>query len=201
MDKKVLLIAVIVFALIFVVLMAVLMGTVTNKTNAANTKLVDTLDMTEGMELSNYDGATMKGNAVINAINNGKSLGGKTKLWIYVITKGNGDAKNTHGEIYGYADTASGTGTGSFGAMYYSKNTSKANNGGWVADAKAAVKDTSKSTMADTILPSANYRTYSAPLSTEANFINESAEFSSYLVRNVNDVVVGIYFVQLPINE
>lgn len=176
MNNKVLTIALLVFALIFVVLLAILMGTITSKTNAANTKLVDTLDMTEGMELSNYESATMKGNAVINAINNGKSLGGKNKIFVYVDTKGTGTTP--HGEVYGYAVEGSGTGGESFGNMSYN-------------DGSDPDTDFTKS-----IKTSTNYRTYSAPVSTDQAYINESAEFDSHLVRNVNDVTVGIYFVQ-----
>ena len=186
MDKKVLLIAALIFALIFVVLMAVLMGTVTNKTNAANTKLVDTLDMTEGMELSNYDGATVKGNSVINIINNGKSLGGKTKLWIYVETLRNNDV-NTSAEnqykLYGYGNYKSESGNSLFKGLY---------------DNDDYFSDLTHTKGSDIVVyTSDNYVPYSAPLSTDKYYISESAEFRTVLVRNTNDVVVGIHIVQV----
>lgn len=87
MNKKIITIAGIVFALIFVVLLAVMMGTITTKTNSANSKLVDTLEMTDNTSLSIYDGTTVKGESVLNAIKNVKSLGGGMKLEIIVDTK------------------------------------------------------------------------------------------------------------------
>lgn len=88
MNKKIITIAEIVFALIFVVILAVIMGTVTNKGNSANTKLVDTLEMTDGSSLSAYaDGSTVKGESVRSAISQIKSIGGELKLTVTVKTK------------------------------------------------------------------------------------------------------------------
>lgn len=95
MNKKIITIAGIVFALIFVVLLAVMMGTITTKANSANSKLVDTLEMTDNTSLSIYDGTTVKGESVTNAIKNVKQIGGSYKLKIFVVT-GDG-AKNTYG--------------------------------------------------------------------------------------------------------
>jgi hypothetical protein len=186
MGDKAKKIAMLVFALIFIVLMAVIMGTIVNKTNASNTKLVDTLDMTEGMELSNYASGTFKGNAVMNAINNGKSLGGKTKLFVFVVTKGE---KGTCGTVYGYATGNSTTDytEAQFGVLHYFVSGTSTTWSGLTC----AEGDSEKS-----LKVSANYTSYSAPLSTDKRYINESAEFDSYLVYNVNDVPVGIYFVQ-----
>lgn len=99
MNKKIITIAGIVFALIFVVLLAVMMGTITNKANSANTKLVDTLEMTDNTSLETYaDESIVKGESVVSAIKNVKSIGGNLKLKITVITK----AGVT--ESYGYVD-------------------------------------------------------------------------------------------------
>ena len=181
MNKKVIIIATLVFALIFIVLLAILMGTITSKTNEANTKLVDTLDMTEGLELSNYDGATLKGNAVITAINNGKSLGGKNKLWMYVETS-KGD------KVYGYGTADSSGGGNKFQGMredFDTSTQSKIHNGQIMSDSTPSIYSAS------------NYLTYSAPESIDDNYISESAEFRSYLVRNGNDVVIGMHFIQI----
>lgn len=98
MGKKIITIASIVFALIFVVLLAVMMGTITNKGNSANTKLVDTLEMTDSTSLDTYaDGSIIKGEAVISAIKNVKTIGGNLKLQIIVKT-----ASNISGAKYGY---------------------------------------------------------------------------------------------------
>lgn len=96
MNKKIITIAGIVFALIFVVLLAVMMGTITTKANSANSKLVDTLEMTDNTSLSIYDGKVVKGESVISAIQNIKNIGGGMKLQITVKTK-SGDSKD-----YGY---------------------------------------------------------------------------------------------------
>lgn len=97
MNKKIITIAGIVFALIFVVLLAVMMGTITTKANSANSKLVDTLEMTDNTSLSIYDGKIVKGESVISAIQNVKSIGGGMKLQINVKTKGTDKT-----ESYGY---------------------------------------------------------------------------------------------------
>lgn len=90
MNKKIITIAGIVFALIFVVLLAVMMGTITNKANSANTKLVDTLEMTDNSSLDSYaTGTIVKGESVVSAIKNVKSIGGNYKLTITVTTKSN----------------------------------------------------------------------------------------------------------------
>lgn len=189
MNNKVLTIALLVFALIFVVLLAVLMGTITSKTNAANTKLVDTLDMTEGMELSNYDGASIKGNSVINVINNGKSLGGKNKLWVYVETNRNVGKKASDIEsykVYGYGDV---TGSGdTFKEL--------SENSDFLEDGNSAVNDLTSDANC-IIKTSSTYKPYSAPNSTASHYISESAEFRTSLVRNYNDVVVGVHIVQV----
>lgn len=98
MNKKIITIAGIVFALIFVVLLAVMMGTITTKANSANSKLVDTLEMTDNTSLSIYDGTTVKGESVTNAIKNVKQIGGGIKLEITVTTK------DGHTRYYGYTD-------------------------------------------------------------------------------------------------
>lgn len=101
MSKKIITIAEIVFALIFVVILALFMSTITNKGNSANTKLVDTLEMTDNTSLNSYDGSEMKGEAVINAIKNVKSIGGDLKLKVVVKTK-----MNTSGAEYGFTATS-----------------------------------------------------------------------------------------------
>lgn len=76
------------------------MGTITNKANNANTKLVDTLEMTDNASLDTYaDGSIVKGEAVINAIKNVKSIGGNIKMEIQVKTKASSDYVK-----YGYVD-------------------------------------------------------------------------------------------------
>lgn len=169
MNKKIITIAGIVFALIFVVLLAVMMGTITNKANSANTKLVDTLEMSDGMELANYDNTTVKGSSVINAIKNGKSIGGDLKLFMYVETN-----EDTAGKVYGYG-SSSGSGTALTGLKLDS------------VDGPAFGKTVSKST---------SYAVYAESNSKAANYISESGDFDSSILLNPNGVTVGLYFSQ-----
>lgn len=169
MNKKIITIAGIVFALIFVVILAVMMGTITNKANNANNKLTDTLEMSDGLDLASYDNTMMKGSSVINAIKNGKSLGGQSKLWIYVENK-NTDPDGE--QIYGYG---SDSGTNALSGLVYTDGNS----------------------FGKTVYPSTTYRGYSEPKPDDADYINEQAEFESKVVKNDNDVVVGIYFKQI----
>ena len=76
-----------------------MMGTITTKANSANSKLVDTLEMTDNTSLSIYDGTTVKGESVTNAIKNVKQIGSGIKLHITVKTK---DGTTAH---YGYDDS------------------------------------------------------------------------------------------------
>ena len=106
MNKKIITIAGIVFALIFVVILAVMMGTITNKANNANTKLVDTLEMTDNTSLDTYaDGSIVKGESVISCIKNVKSVGGNLKLSIKVNTLANGSVEDKK-KTYGYVDSS-----------------------------------------------------------------------------------------------
>lgn len=164
MNKKIITIAGIVFALIFVVLLAIMMGTITNKTNSANTKLVDTLEMSDGMDLANYENTMIKGSSVENAIKNGKSLGGNLKLFFYVET-GEGSE-----EVYGY-----GTKSGS---------------------AMSGLKMSDGSSFNKSVARSNVYKSYGQNDSTKKDYINESAEFNSYTIKNENNVTVGLYLKQ-----
>ena len=105
MNKKILTITGIVFALIFVVILSVMMSTITTKGNDANTQLVDTLEMTSNANLDLYEhGASVKGEQVINAIKNVRNLGGDVKMVITVKTKAN----STDGAKYGYTEDGNG---------------------------------------------------------------------------------------------
>lgn len=90
MNKKIITIAEIVFALVFVVLLSVFMATINSKGNQANNNLVDTLEMTNGTSIDKYIkmGAdeTVKGTDVTSVATNYKTLGGSTKIEVVVIT-------------------------------------------------------------------------------------------------------------------
>ena len=163
MNKKIIITACIVFALIFVVILAVMMGTISQKGNDANTQLVDTLNSVSGLDLSSYDGKTMKGNVVVNAINNNNNS--SSKLFYYVKTAA-GDTS-----VYGYA----------------TKNDS--------GDISGEYKNDENSDVTIRVDASTSFKDYT-PSPNDAYHINEEANFKSYLIRNLNDVVIGIYFEQ-----
>lgn len=176
MNKKIITIAGIVFALIFVIILAVMMATITNKAENANTKLVDTLDSVDTTSLQAYDGQEVKGEAVVNAIKNVKSLGGQSKLEIIVYTGSSAASKIPAGKdspikLTSATDTVASqlsavTGTGITSEKY-----------GYVGGA--------------TVITA-----YSITDSTNAKYINNNAIFKSFIVKNANDVTVGIVFIQ-----
>lgn len=108
MNKKIITIAEIVFALVFVVLLSVFMATINTKGNQANNQLVDTLEMSNGTSIDKYVkmGAdeTVKGTDVANVATNYKTIGGNVKVEVVVIT--GKDTKTT--TTYGF--NTSGTG-------------------------------------------------------------------------------------------
>ena len=92
MNKKIITIAEIVFALIFVVLLAVFMATINSKGNSANNQLVDVLESTDSSNVKSYpNGGTVKGSTVEMALDQINSLAGDVNdFFISVKTPGNG---------------------------------------------------------------------------------------------------------------
>ena len=92
MNKKIITIAEIVFALIFVVLLAVFMATINSKGNAANTQLVDVMDANSTSSIESYEGqGLMKGTRVTGALENIASLAGDVnnfKIAVYTNAEG-----------------------------------------------------------------------------------------------------------------
>lgn len=91
MNKKIITIAEIVFALIFVVLLAVFMATINSKGNSANNQLVDVLESTDSSNVKSYpNGGTVKGSTVEMALDQINSLAGDiNKFYIVVVTNQN----------------------------------------------------------------------------------------------------------------
>lgn len=87
MNQKIITIAEIVFALIFVVLLAVFMATINSKGNAANNQLVDVMDANSASSIEAYEGkGIMKGTMVSQAMENIASIGGEVnnfKIAVY----------------------------------------------------------------------------------------------------------------------
>lgn len=171
MDQKIIKIAGIVFAIVFIGLMAVVMGVIMNKGNNASSKMNDTLSMTDTFDLSTYENGDMIGEAVRNAISNGKTIGGTGKL-VFIVETTDGDCS-----IYGYAmrDSAS-TGAGSGSGYGKGKNT--------------PTIDYNWST-------STAFNGSCTNVVTDPSYINPAASFTCDVLVNNNDVIVGIYFIQV----
>lgn len=167
MGEKIGTIAKIVFAIIFIALLATIMGVIMRSGNNAVPKMSDTLALTDSLDLNTYDGTNIVGESVRTAIQNGKAIGGSAKLAFVVKT-----LEDSDGTSYGYG-TKSGengnvTGKAKSGSTEISVN--------WQSSTKYTAKlesDPSSST-----------------------YINPNAYFNSTLLYNDNDVVVGILFEQ-----
>lgn len=153
MNKKIITIAEIVFALVFVVLLAVFMATINSKGNQANSQFVDTMDMTSGTSLAKYDtGDKVKGSDVSNTVTNFKTMSSDTKICVAVKTAGG------TWTLYGY-------------------NVSTTDING--------------------VRPGDAFKSYMAN-STDDNYINASGDFQPAIIKNNNDVIVGVAFEQVP---
>ena len=102
MNKKIITIAEIVFALIFVVLLAVFMATINSKGNAANNQLVDVMDANSASSIEAYEGkGVMKGTMVSQAMDNIASIGGEVNNFkISVFTNEGGESTYNKDEKY-----------------------------------------------------------------------------------------------------
>ena len=169
MNKKIITIAEIVFALIFVVLLAVFMATINSKGNAANTQLVNTLDGTGTTSTQSYNGTDVKGSTVTTALDNFKSIGGDNKITMVVTTKMGSEDHEDDTHIW---DEVSGTIAGSEDE----------------SSAEGYVYGYDNGTGSE--LPK-----YTASAE-DPWYINPSANFHCELIYNANDVVIGIWFNQ-----
>ena len=142
MNKKIITIAEIVFALVFIIILSVFMITINNKGGEASGNLNDTLAMVADTRLEKYDGTTLSGSEVVSAVKGYRSLGGSAKLALGVKT-----LQQTGGTWYGYGST------GSEKPSYKAKNM-------------------------------------------DPGYINPDAQFEAKLLKNTNNVIVGISFIQ-----
>lgn len=104
MNKKIIIIAEIVFALIFVILLSIFMMTIIRKGNSSNTHLVDTMQELGYTSVRYHDEATSTGGKVENAIKNSKSIPrtADTKLEMDVYSATGMSVK--YGDAYGYVE-------------------------------------------------------------------------------------------------
>lgn len=102
MNKKIITIAEIVFALIFVVLLAVFMATINSKGNSANNQLVDVLESTDSSNIKSYpNGGTVKGSTVEMALDQINSLAGDINTFKITVKTD----MNTAGKSYSKGDS------------------------------------------------------------------------------------------------
>ena len=150
MNKKIITIAEIVFALVFVVMLAIFMATINSKGNDANTNLVNTLESTTGTSISNYENLDkVKGTVVENAVKNYTTISSTSKITIAVQTRAMAKTGSEYlYALYGY------DGVGNTHPAYNAKSTYD-----W--------------------------------------YINPTADFLVEVIKNNNDVAVGIAFKQI----
>ena len=168
MDKKIITIVEIVFAMVFVMIMALLFKTVTDNTNK-QTKLMENLqESITNTELQSYDGTRVSGDTVRSVINKMESTENGIRMSYYVVQNG-GSYK------YGYKHiTDVGAGTG---ALYDSNG----------ASINASFDATNY-----------KYETYNLttqPSSSE--FISPVVTYESKIVFNVNGAIIGIMFTEV----
>jgi hypothetical protein len=193
MNKKIIIIATIIFALVFILLLALMMGSIMAKGTEANTQLTDTLQTVSTVRLDTYKaGETVTGAEVINCIANIDSVGGEMKLGVSVSTTANrvtspvnytglgtsGHLPDSAGyKVYGYASA---------------DNTNSNGDGAIVAAATAT-------TITTTLTKTQKSTTYELGAKDQAkrDFINPNADF--YVVRylTTNGVLDGFRFIQM----
>lgn len=101
MNKKIITIAEIVFALIFVVLLAVFMATINSKGNSANNQLVDVLESTDSSNVKSYpNGGTVKGSTVEMALDQISSLAGDINTFKIMVTTNDSDDSDDIETVY-----------------------------------------------------------------------------------------------------
>lgn len=165
MGAKARKIAEIVFAVIFIGLLAVIFADILGFGRSGQKQLSGTMSNVSSTNLSNYDNVTVSGSEVVSAISNVKTLGGDLKLGIVVATVADSD-----GTRYGYA-LESGEG------LYH------------------VYGENSNVDLTNKLSEGSGFNTYSTK-SDEHEYINPTASFQANLIKNKNDVTVGIQFVQ-----
>ena len=174
LNKKLITIAEIIFALVFIVMLAVLFTSVMNFSKDTNTKIEGLQKQIADAELESYNGGkndnnkmVVSGATVQSTINKLKTTNNGLKL-SYIVKIG------TSYTQYGHSYISSGSGSG---------NSALINGLGESVGVKLG-------TYNDT------YKTYGNLKPGATGFISPVKEFKSQLLFNKNGVLVGIYFEQ-----
>lgn len=90
MNKKILTVAGIIFALVFILLLAIMFGNISTKTSDSTNKMVDTFNATDNTNSDAYaEGANYKGSEVIALIQNIDAITGSSNTTVKVKQSSN----------------------------------------------------------------------------------------------------------------
>lgn len=165
MNNKVIVIAELMFALVFIVVMAHIVSTVVDFGKNANNTLVAMEQAAEEADLSAYDNATISGDIVIATINKMKETNNGIKL-SYLVKIGSSYKK------YGYCAINSSSGSNS---LYKKGETSP------ISGISVTTRQSS-------------YTYYSIHTPGADGFISPVEEYTSEILYNGNFAVIGILF-------
>ena len=180
MGAKVITIVGLVFAIVFVVLMAVSMGVITDKGNSANSQLVDTINITSGVDLGTMNESEVTGNIVVNTLKNAQSDSGNGKLVYIVTTTAGGNSGTT--KYYGYGKQGS-----DIKFLLSDGKTEYTGDGTGVTGYN--------STTDATLYSSTSANKF------DSNYINESASFWCNVLYSRNGLPVGVHFIQTTVKD
>lgn len=171
MNKKIITIAEVGFALIFVIIMAVIVSTVLGFGNKANISLSSMEQAMEEADLAIYNGQTVSGDTVTATINKLKETKNGIKM-SYVV-----NSNDTNGWIaYGNKSIVARTDSTASSLYYYNYSTQTVEE---LTDLQVGT--------------SGEYASYNIKPG-EEGFISPVDEYEANLVFNTNSVVVGVMF-------
>jgi hypothetical protein len=165
MDRKIMTIVSIVFALVFVLMLAMLFNIVSSTGNEATDTFGSTRDSIVYNEVKQFDDTEVSGATVISTINNLTENKSGTKMR-YLVVNNESSSTNKCIKVYGY-----------IGSSPVTCDT--------VAKGKEEIKGNT---------PNSEYALYKVTDKTSGDFINSSSRYKSELVKSDNDVVLGIMF-------
>lgn len=170
MDKKIITIAEVGFALIFIILMASIVGNVIGFGNASNDKLEHIRETVNNAELESYNGSIVSGDTVISTINKMTESDTGVKM-SYAVCYNTTTGSESNWGFYGCKKIEFSSGANE---LVDSNNTNienlKSGDGGEYTKYKIATKPG------------------------ETGYISPVKEFTSTLAFNSNGVLIGIVF-------
>lgn len=173
MNKKILTIAEIIFALVFVILMAMIFRNVIGFGNDANSTISGMREAIADADIASYDDTIVSGDTVISTVNKLKETKNGLKLSYAVCVDDNTSSSSSW---YTYGS----------GVLQFSGSSGTIHNGGNVT-----IDNIAAGTAFD------SYKTYKLSLRPgEDGYISPVQEYKSQLAFNNNNVLIGIVFVK-----